>query len=71
MTAEDIERELRREWWINHGHDYHALYGDDGEMACNRCPADFKRQPMHELREVVRQARLARAHEQFAARRGT
>lgn len=65
MTIEEVEKELRREWWLNHGHDYHALYGDDGEMACNRCPADFLRQPLDELRPLVVMARLGRAREAF------
>jgi hypothetical protein len=57
----ELQEALRREWWINHGHDYHALYGDDGEMQCAACPADFKRQPIAELRKIVRDARLERA----------
>ena len=32
---------LRKLLWIRHGCD--ALYGDDGEMQCNRCMIDFKR----------------------------
>lgn len=28
-----------------HGHSDHILYGDDGEMACNSCLIDFKRDP--------------------------
>ena len=58
---DEIERLLREEWWLNHGHPFHALYGDDGEMACNACPADFKREPFDSLREKVRAARLERA----------
>lgn len=58
-----IEGELRREWWINHGHDFHALYGDDGEMQCGRCLCDFKRDPIARLREVVTASRLAKAAE--------
>lgn len=57
------EQELRKEWWLHHGHDYHALYGDDGELACNACPADFKRQSLDELRKVVFSARMQRASE--------
>lgn len=59
----DIEADLRREWWSNHGHDYSALYGDDGEMQCSACPADFKRQPLVELRQSVFVARLKQASE--------
>lgn len=65
MTPEEVELELRREWWVNHGHDYFALYGDDGEMACNACPADFKRMPIAELAVHVRAQRWARAERLF------
>lgn len=58
-----VEAELRREWWLNHGHPFPALYGDDGEMQCSRCPADFKRQPIAELRALVSEARMQRAAE--------
>jgi hypothetical protein len=36
-------RELRKRWWLNHGCDFAALYGDDGEMQCSSCMIDFKR----------------------------
>ena len=32
---------LRKLLWLHHGCD--GLYGDDGEMQCNRCGIDFKR----------------------------
>lgn len=54
-----LELDLRREWWLNHGHGYLALYGDDGEMACGACPADFLRQPLESLRELVLMRRMA------------
>ncbi len=57
--AREAEQDLRREWWSNHGHDFHALYGDDGELQCAACPADFKRQPITELRLLVLKARSA------------
>lgn len=38
------ELTLRRLLWLVHGHcDFAALYGDDGEMQCNSCMIDFKR----------------------------
>lgn len=58
--VETAERDLRREWWLNHGHDFARLYGDDGEMQCDGC-ADFKRQPLDELRDVVKRARMERS----------
>lgn len=45
---------LRRLLWIYHGH-YHGhqvyLYGDDGEMQCNKCMIDFKRDSIKTIRE--------------------
>ena len=65
MTVEEIERELRVEWWMNHGHDFHALYGDDGEMQCAVCGSetgiyDYKRMPMETLRKLVHAMRVQR-----------
>lgn len=51
----DIEYELRLRMWLNHGHESPALYGDDGEMQCQRCRPvglkhwDWKRAPLEEL----------------------
>ena len=54
------EHLLRSEWWLNHGCDVPALYGDDGEMACNACGLDFKRMPLDELAQRVGEIRLER-----------
>ena len=38
--------------WIRHAENcggLHALYGDDGEMQCNKCMKDFKRMNANEL----------------------
>ena len=35
-------KELRKLLWLRHGCT-NNLYGDDGEMQCNRCMIDFKR----------------------------
>jgi hypothetical protein len=40
---ESGELELRQLLWLRHGCPITALYGDDGEMQCNRCRIDFKR----------------------------
>jgi len=37
------EMKLRKLLWLNHGCEHAALYGDDGEMQCNSCMIDFKR----------------------------
>ena len=60
ILARDLEMELRREWWVNHGCPVHAMYGDDGEMQCHGF--DFKRQPLDVLRDTVR----TRRQEQWA-----
>lgn len=55
VSLAEVDRMLRLEWWLNHGH--RGLYGDDGEMQCSMCPADFKRQPLSELEPLVCAAR--------------
>lgn len=57
--GEAIERAYRAELWLGHGHGY--LYGDDGEMQCHQCPADFKRDPLDSLGPKVLVARHERA----------
>ncbi len=44
-------RKLRTLLWINHGCDFAALYGDDGEMQCHRCMIDFKRDSIELMEE--------------------
>jgi len=42
----ELEKEnhdLRDLLWYNHGCDSRAMYGDEGEMQCNQCLTDFKR----------------------------
>jgi hypothetical protein len=35
--------QLRHLLWLNHGCTIDHLYGDDGEMQCQKCMIDFKR----------------------------
>lgn len=44
------ENEVREDLWLNHGHGYNALYGDDGEMQCAKCGLDFKRMELSLIR---------------------
>lgn len=60
--VEQTEGLLRREWWLRHGCDFIALYGDDGEMSCGSCFTDFKHMPIVELQTRVLTLR-ARAHQ--------
>ena len=59
MTAEEIEKRLRRELWLHHGCPLAALYGDDGEMSCGSCPADFGRWPIDDVVRWADERRLA------------
>lgn len=54
------EQRARKTLWLRHGCDVMALYGDDGEMQCNRCMADFKREEWSALEMRLFRAALAR-----------
>ena len=41
MDLKQENKELRKLLWLRHG--CTSLYGDDGEMQCNSCMIDFKR----------------------------
>ena len=41
-------KKLRELLWLNHGC-LDSLYGDDGEMQCNKCMIDFKRNSAEEI----------------------
>lgn len=47
LESEYILRELI---WLRHGCGAVGLYGDDGEMHCNLCGIDFKRDPAHKIK---------------------
>jgi len=56
-SIEELEEDntiLRKLLWINHGCDRSALYGDDGEMQCNKCMIDFKRMSAKEIQTIWR-----------------
>lgn len=42
---------LRKLLWLRHGCDGVMLYGDDGEMQCNHCGIDFKRDSVASIDE--------------------
>lgn len=58
------ETTLRRYLWLTHGHD--GLYGDDGEMRCQRCPADYRRDPLPALAAKADEAKHAHGLAQLA-----
>lgn len=47
----ELESKYRRRLWLNHGHT--SLYGDDGEMQCAKCMADFKRESLEALEAKI------------------
>jgi len=51
LERENVE--LRRMWWFNHGCEFSALYGDDGEMQCGSCLIDFKRDTVETIGERI------------------
>lgn len=46
---QESEFSLRRMLWLRHGCPLSALYGDDGEMQCNACMIDFRREAAFEI----------------------
>lgn len=58
MTAHEIEKELRTEYWLNHGCGELALQCAEGEQWCNSCFLDFKRAPLEVLRDCAHYARV-------------
>ncbi len=50
--AEMLERELRKEYWLNHNCPPDTLYGDDGEMQCQG-PCDIADYKRHDLQDLM------------------
>lgn len=48
------DAELRRLMWLSHGH--LGIYGDDGEMQCIECGADYKRDSLGKVRDAYKLA---------------
>lgn len=55
QELESENKLLRKLLWYRHGCELSALYGDDGEMQCNKCGIDFKRlNPIEIERSFIR-----------------
>ena len=50
-TKHNEELMLRKLLWLNHGCNFTALYGDDGEMQCQKCMLDFKRDSAQKIKD--------------------
>ncbi len=66
-------RILRKILWLSHGHT--GMYGDDGEMQCSECTAeygfyDWKRTPIEEIQEKMEMANLEKLAKYFASKGG-
>jgi len=46
---------FRRLLWLKHGCHMQYLYGDDGEMQCQKCMIDFKRDMPEEIETRLRE----------------
>ena len=51
ITLEIENERLRQMLWLRHGCPFYALYGDDGEMQCNKCMLDFRRDSVDKIVE--------------------
>lgn len=67
-ARKDTER-LRKELWLKHGCGGAALYGDDGEMQCNSCLLDFKRNSVDQIVTRIWESDLKRGRESIDAAR--
>ena len=57
MTLEEENYNLRLLMFYQHSHfgkSALALYGDDGEMSCNTCGCDFKRDSSEQLGNKIK-----------------
>lgn len=54
---------LRRLLWLRHGCPFSALYGDDGEMQCNVCMLDFKKDSAQKIEEKFQEIGLRKYKE--------
>jgi hypothetical protein len=53
--TEEKLAELRKLLWLRHGCSINRLYGDDGEMQCNSCMIDFKRDSLEVINKRFKQ----------------
>jgi hypothetical protein len=60
LAAATAENEALRELlFLTHASEGHYLYGDDGEMQCNACGCDFKRDSPQQLNEKITRYSMA------------
>ncbi len=60
----EIENEILRSLlWSRHGCSFPALYGDDGEMQCNVCMLDFKRDSAQKITETFTEMGMKKMRE--------
>ena len=64
MSAEQDNLLLRKMVWLRHQCYYPFLYGDDGEMQCNHCMIDFKRDSVESIEDKLESIHMKRLHEE-------
>jgi len=61
---------LRKLVWLSHECYYPFLYGDDGEMQCNHCMIDFKRDSAESIEDKLEQIHMKKIQEEVKAAGG-
>lgn len=60
-----VEKKLRELLWLRHGCDLGRLYGDDGEMQCNKCMIDFKRDDPLDIQKRFKETGILYCHKRW------
>lgn len=67
ITLKEENKKLRELLWLNHGCTH--LYGDDGEMQCNKCMIDFKRDSIERIEKIFYEKTLGIMWEEIKGER--
>ena len=65
MLKVEANKDLRQLLWLKHGCNITSLYGDDGEMQCNKCLIDFKRDTPESIKKRFTQLGLDKAKKEI------
>jgi len=70
MSAEQDNLILRKLVWLSHQCYFPFLYGDDGEMQCNHCMIDFKRDSAESIEDKLEEIHMKKLQEEVTAAGG-
>ncbi len=65
MLKVEANKDLRQLLWLRHGCNITSLYGDDGEMQCNKYLIDFKRDTPGSIKKRFTQPGLDKAKKEI------